>query len=312
MVKKEAAKERNPLMTDFDEVEGLGDEEDEDDTDEFKNLGKRGRSSGSVGSSKSVAKKRSQKGPLDVYFARDTEKVDKTRNALKSHEEEWARTGCSLMSNAWKDRRERPLINFLVNSPIGTVFLGSFDASNYVKNGEKMFELLDNMVDAIGEVNIVQVVTDNESANVVAVDGEKRPSMGYIYEAMDRAKEAIAKSFNEKEDKYNEVFKIIDKRALMRRYNLRDTIDPIVLNDVDDSNEWLTGVMDSDGEDDNEKGLDKLSSSRLSLSVDEEPDWVDFEDTEEEEDIGNEQSEEEEEDYNDANEEDEDGDEDDT
>ena len=44
------------------------------------------------------------------------------------------------------------------------------------------------------------------------VDGEKKPAMGYIYEAMDRAKEAIIKSFNEKEEKYKEVFKIIDDR----------------------------------------------------------------------------------------------------
>lgn len=44
------------------------------------------------------------------------------------------------------------------------------------------------------------------------VDGERKPPMGYIYEAMDRAKEAIAKSFNEKEESYKKVFEIIDKR----------------------------------------------------------------------------------------------------
>ncbi|XP_039048245.1 uncharacterized protein LOC120188944 [Hibiscus syriacus] len=43
------------------------------------------------------------------------------------------------------------------------------------------------------------------------VDGEKRPAMGYVYEAMDRAKEAIANSFNNVEDKYKDVFAIIDK-----------------------------------------------------------------------------------------------------
>ncbi|XP_011660188.2 uncharacterized protein LOC105436349 [Cucumis sativus] len=36
--------------------------------------------------------------------------------------------------------------------------------------------------------------------------------MGYIYEAMDRAKEAIAKSFNNNEEKYKDIFTIIDKR----------------------------------------------------------------------------------------------------
>jgi hypothetical protein len=44
------------------------------------------------------------------------------------------------------------------------------------------------------------------------VDNEKKPAMGYIYEAMDRAKESIAKAFNENERRYSEIFEIIDKR----------------------------------------------------------------------------------------------------
>ncbi|KAF3970147.1 hypothetical protein CMV_006128 [Castanea mollissima] len=35
-------------------------------------------------------------------------------------------------------------------------------------------------------------------------------------------------------------------RALNRRYNLRDTIDPISLKDIDDSNEWLTGRVEEE------------------------------------------------------------------
>ena len=44
------------------------------------------------------------------------------------------------------------------------------------------------------------------------VDGEKKPAMGYIYEAMDKAKEAIMKSFKNDESKYKDVFAIIDNR----------------------------------------------------------------------------------------------------
>ena len=44
------------------------------------------------------------------------------------------------------------------------------------------------------------------------VDGEKKPAMGYIYQAMKKAKEAIASSFNNDESKYKDVFAIIDKR----------------------------------------------------------------------------------------------------
>ncbi|XP_058008124.1 uncharacterized protein LOC110665045 [Hevea brasiliensis] len=44
------------------------------------------------------------------------------------------------------------------------------------------------------------------------VDNEKKPAMGYIYEAMDRAKEAIANSLNDNEEKYKSIFEIIDAR----------------------------------------------------------------------------------------------------
>ena len=44
------------------------------------------------------------------------------------------------------------------------------------------------------------------------VDGEKKPPMGYIYEAMDRAKEAIAHDFRGVQKHYEKVFQIIDVR----------------------------------------------------------------------------------------------------
>ena len=44
------------------------------------------------------------------------------------------------------------------------------------------------------------------------VDGEKKAPMGYIYEAMNRAKDIIVRSFNGNEEQYKEIFNIIDKR----------------------------------------------------------------------------------------------------
>ena len=35
-------------------------------------------------------------------------------------------------------------------------------------------------------------------------------------------------------------------RALKRRYDARDRIDPISLRDIDDSNEWLMGKMEGE------------------------------------------------------------------
>jgi len=38
-------------------------------------------------------------------------------------------------------------------------------------------------------------------------------------------------------------------QQLTQRYNIRDEIDPIQLNDIDECNEWLVGQVDDDTED---------------------------------------------------------------
>jgi len=53
------------------------------------------------------------------------------------------------------------ICNFLVNSPKGTVYLSSVDTSNMSKTTDKVFEMLDVIVERIEEENVVQVVTDN-------------------------------------------------------------------------------------------------------------------------------------------------------
>jgi ABC-type sulfate/molybdate transport systems ATPase subunit len=50
-----------------------------------------------------------------------------------------------------------------VNSPKGTVFLTSANASDISKMADKVFEMLDGVVERVGEENVVQVVTDNAS-----------------------------------------------------------------------------------------------------------------------------------------------------
>jgi len=65
------------------------------------------------------------------------------------------------MTDGWTDRMRRTILNFLVNSPRGTVFFKSADASNICKIAEKIFEMIDAVVEEVGEDNVVQVVTDN-------------------------------------------------------------------------------------------------------------------------------------------------------
>ncbi|KAG5571307.1 hypothetical protein H5410_061073 [Solanum commersonii] len=139
------------------------------------------------------------------------------------------------------------------------------------------------------------------------VDGERKPPMGYIYEAMDRVKETIEQGFGVYKKQYQKCEKLLMQgahndgtilaslwtdnhacvkkmnpdiviqdllvaelpkykmadglfgcgqaqrakdsrssahkynRTLKRRYNVHDNIDPILLDNIDESNEWLVG-----------------------------------------------------------------------
>ncbi|KAL5127931.1 hypothetical protein HKD37_14G040273 [Glycine soja] len=69
--------------------------------------------------------------------------VEYTENLMKGHREQWVKYA-------------------------GTMFLKSVDDSDFVRIGEKLFELLDAIVEEVGEENVVQVVTDNGSNYVLA------------------------------------------------------------------------------------------------------------------------------------------------
>ena len=60
------------------------------------------------------------------------------------------------------------IINILVNSLIGSVCLGSVDASNESTNSTKMYKLFESTIERIRPENVVQIVTDNTSENVKA------------------------------------------------------------------------------------------------------------------------------------------------
>jgi hypothetical protein len=80
---------------------------------------------------------------------------------LEEHKAVWKKTGCTIMTDGWTDRRRITILIFLVNSPKGIVFLKSIDASYITKTAVKIFKMMDEVVDEIGEENMVQVVTDN-------------------------------------------------------------------------------------------------------------------------------------------------------
>ncbi|KAE8703419.1 hypothetical protein F3Y22_tig00110469pilonHSYRG00008 [Hibiscus syriacus] len=95
--------------------------------------------------------------------------VESTQNELKDYKKEWALKGCSILSDGWRDSTvQKDIVNFLVNSPKGSVFLKSLDVSEIKKDANTLFRMLDDMVEEIGEENVLQVVTDNASNYVKA------------------------------------------------------------------------------------------------------------------------------------------------
>ena len=60
--------------------------------------------------------------------------VDDINKIKATHMTAWKEYGCTMMSDGWTDRKGRSLINFLVNSPEGTLFYKSIDASESIKS----------------------------------------------------------------------------------------------------------------------------------------------------------------------------------
>ncbi|KAJ0685123.1 putative transcription factor/ chromatin remodeling BED-type(Zn) family [Helianthus annuus] len=97
------------------------------------------------------------------------EEVKEVDTLVDEHKKEWAVKGCSILSDGWRDSVvQKDIINFVVNSPKGSIFIKSLDVSNVSKNADFLFKLLDAMVEEIGEKNVIQVITDNASAYVKA------------------------------------------------------------------------------------------------------------------------------------------------
>ena len=58
-------------------------------------------------------------------------------------------------------KKKCSICNFLVNSPKWNVFLYSLDTLDISKPTNKVFKMLDDIVEFVGEENVVQVLTNN-------------------------------------------------------------------------------------------------------------------------------------------------------
>ncbi|XP_030515905.2 uncharacterized protein LOC115729461 isoform X1 [Rhodamnia argentea] len=75
----------------------------------------------------------------------------------------WREKGVSIVSDGWSDSQRMPLINFMAVSDGEAMFIKSVDCSGETKDMHFIFNLLKEVINKIGHVNVVQVITDNAS-----------------------------------------------------------------------------------------------------------------------------------------------------
>nr|GEY83169.1 hypothetical protein [Tanacetum cinerariifolium] len=189
--------------------------------------------------------------PPTRYEMGDTflkKEVERTNDLLSRYRQEWKSNGCSIMTDAWSDRKRRSIMNLCVNSKLGTVFLSSKECSNEAHTSQHIFEYVDSCIEEVGPENVVQVVTDNASNNIRAstllkakrptifwtscathtinlmlevkvlrmVDADWKPSMGFIYGEHKKAKKDIIDALSNNRNAYEPIMDIISKKSSKR------------------------------------------------------------------------------------------------
>ena len=84
--------------------------------------------------------------------------IDEQLNPIK---DPLIETGVTIVSDGWKDARNRPLINVLAVSLKGAMFLKAMDCEGQVKDGSFIANILIEAIEQVGARNVVQVITDN-------------------------------------------------------------------------------------------------------------------------------------------------------
>ena len=105
------------------------------------------------------------------------EEYARTNSLLEERDAEKMKSGCSIMTDAWSDRKRRSIMNLCTNCAEGSSFISSKEMSDVSHTSEVIFELVDKAIEELGPDDVVQVVTDNASNNMGAKKllVEKRP-----------------------------------------------------------------------------------------------------------------------------------------
>jgi hypothetical protein len=89
------------------------------------------------------------------------DEVARVENAMLPIKDSWVETGVTIVSDGWKDARNRPLVNVIAVSTRGAMFLKAVDCEGEVKDGPFIANILIQAIEQVGPQNVVQVITDN-------------------------------------------------------------------------------------------------------------------------------------------------------
>ncbi|XP_074308360.1 uncharacterized protein LOC141643211 [Silene latifolia] len=95
-----------------------------------------------------------------TLLQQEKQNVERLLEPIKST---WKEKGVSVVSDGWSDSQRRPLINVMVACESGPMFIKAVDCSGEVKDKEYIASLLSEVIDEVGDQNVVQVLTDNAS-----------------------------------------------------------------------------------------------------------------------------------------------------
>ena len=82
---------------------------------------------------------------------------------LKPIKDSWLKSNVSIVSDGWSDSQKRPLINIMVVSDGGSVFIKAIDGLGEFKDKHYIAGVLKDAIKEIGHEKVVQVIIDNAS-----------------------------------------------------------------------------------------------------------------------------------------------------
>ncbi|RWR73274.1 hypothetical protein CKAN_00153900 [Cinnamomum micranthum f. kanehirae] len=102
--------------------------------------------------------------PYEIGHYCVEEEYKETVDWVNTFKRIWRERGCTLMCDGWTTITRWSLLNFLVYSSLGTVFIRSVDATEYVKDATYLNKLFNEVIEDIGAECVVQIITDSDAS----------------------------------------------------------------------------------------------------------------------------------------------------